>query len=217
MKNVIFPVVSALLLMTGALLPTGDAYAACHTGKVHLTINRHGLWVKPDGEPKCLGVADPSDVEVQFSIKLNTPGTYELRDGQVHVRQAIAKEEDGVSLPCSTDLSFEDNEYTNTGEDDIVVTVLGEDVSIGDVICYEIVVDDIGMLDPRAEVDDQDAVRGFQTFDIRELINAFDILADSGLTYSLMDVDLGEFIASNYGITEEEANNMINADYSEAD
>ncbi len=209
MKKARFLVAMLLPVLAGVLMTTQDALAACKSEKVKLSVNEYGLWLKPDGGAKCLPVADPAAVSVSFPIELKTPGSYALRDGQVHVRQALAKEIDGAAIDCSDNLEFEETEYTNTGEDDIIVTVVGTDSAFGEYICYEIVVDDIGMLDPRAEVDDQFTLRGDLAVELADLIGAFELLIESGLGDPLTGVSLGDFIEANYGMTEEEARRLI--------
>ncbi len=196
------------LLLVGLLTALQDADAACKKEKVKLTVNEHGLWLKPDGG-KCMPVADPADFSFTFAIELKTPGAYSLRDGQVHVRQAVAKEVNGVPVDCSSDLEFEESEYTNTGEDDIEVTVVGEGSAIGDSICYEIVVDDIGILDPRATVEDQVSMMGNLAAELKALLGAFDVLVNSGLGDSLTGVSVDEFLQDNYDMTEDEARALI--------
>lgn len=205
-----FPVALLPAVLAGLLMTTQDAFAGCKSEKVKVSINEHGIWLKPDGGAKCLPVVDPAAVNVSFPIELKTPGSYALRDGQVHVRQALAKEVEGAVIDCSDNLEFEESEYTNTGEDDIMVTVIGTDASFGEYICYEIVVDDIGVLDPRAEVDDQFALQGeYLAAELADLIGAFELLIESGLGDPLTGVSLGDFIEANYGMTEEEARRLI--------
>lgn len=209
MKNARFLAAVMLPVLAGTLLTTQEADAACKVEQVNVRINEHGIWMKPDGGPKCLFVSDLSDVNVSFTIKLKTPGAYALRDGQVHIRQAIEKEENGTAIGCSSDLEFEESEYTNVGENDIEVTVIGEDISEGEFICYEIVVDDIGMLDPRAEVEDQDALRGHLGAELAELYGAFNLLNESSLGDSLTGQSFDDFVESNYDISAEEAQELI--------
>jgi len=214
MKKAKFLVAVVLPVLAGMLITTEDVHAACKAEKVKVQITPHGINMTPDDGPKCLFVNDLANVDVSFPIDLKTPGSYELRDGQVHVRRVAIKEAHGASIGCSSNLEFEQSVYTNVGEDDIVVRVLGEDIAEDEFICYEIVVDDIGMLDPRAEVEDQDALLGHIGGELAELIDAYNLLVGSGLGSSLTSVSLGDFIESNYGMTEAEAYQLID-DYRE--
>lgn len=211
MKKEKLPVILLLPVLAGLLMTTQVSYAACSNETVRVKINPHGIWVKPDGGPKCMNVPDPAAVNFEFPIKLNTPG-YSLRDGQVHVRQAAMKEVGGVGIGCSDNLEFEEPEYTNTGEDDIVVTVVtadGKSSSIGDFICYDIIVDDVGTIDPRAEVEDLTIFRLNLAKEIGELRAAYNLLVNSGLGDSLTGVSLEGFIEESYGLTEEETHQLI--------
>ncbi|MEO0579713.1 MAG: hypothetical protein AAFZ58_13585, partial [Pseudomonadota bacterium] len=142
--------------------------------------------------------------------RLKSPGPYELRSGQVHVRNAVAKEIDGVAINCGQELELED-EYTNVDEDPILITVVGTNVPADDVVCFEIVVDDIGMLDPRARVVDEDALRGILDDRIRELVEAYDLLAESDLGVALLTDTLDSFLIENFDITEAKARLRLNA------
>ena len=212
MKKVRLPVILLLPVLAGLLMTTQVSYAACSNETVRVKINPHGIWVKPDGGPKCHECARSRCCKcLEFPIKLITPG-YSLRDGQVHVRQAAMKEVGGVGIGCSDNLEFEEPEYTNTGEDDIVVTVVtadGKSSSIGDFICYDIVVDDVGTIDPRAEVEDLTIFRLNLAKEIGELRAAYNLLVNSGLGDSLTGVSLEGFIEESYGLTEEETHQLI--------
>ena len=143
-------------------------------------------------------VADPADFRYKLLIRLQPQGGYTLRDGQVHVRQVSVKEANGAPLECSDELEFEQAEYTNTGDDNIVVIVVGEGSALGEMICYEIIVDDVGMLDPRAEVDDQFSMMGNLNRERQALAEAYNHLLSTGLGDSLLGVSLDDFIMDGY-------------------
>ena len=138
------------------------------------------------------------------AIGLKTPGPYQLRDGQVHVRQVPIMVVDGVEMPCGEELEFAEDEYTNVGQIDIVVDVVGADIPEDDVICYEIVVDDIGTLDPRARVEQGNALQ-VNYAELSAIIGAYDVLAESALGDALPSGTLDAYTQENYGMTEARA------------
>jgi hypothetical protein len=199
-----------LAVIAGPMLLSENASAQqCSSEKVNVKIHKHSIMVKPDGAPKCLYSPNLTNVDVEFPIRLRTPGSYALRDGQVHVRQVEVKEVDGSEIECGTDLQFFEDEYTNTGETDIVVRVVGTDVPEDATLCYEIVVEDIGTIDPRARVKESFALNGNYQAELARLIGAYDILVDSNMGDSLSGQSLDDFIQDNYDMTEAEARELI--------
>ena len=196
------------LISFALLLATGESRAACKNESVKLKVNEHGLWLKPDGLPKCLYVDDLAAVDVTFAIDLSTPGSYSLANGQVIVRNAPIKIKNGVEVECSSDLSL-DGDFTNTGEQDILVRVIGTDIDPGAIVCYEIVVEEIGMIDPRAEIIDQGALRTNLAAELTDLIAAYDLITQSGLGDALLGTSLDDFLEDSYGLSEADARQMV--------
>ncbi len=209
MKNTSLPIPVLIAVLFGTMLFSGTSEAQqCKSEKVTLKINEHALWLKPDGLPKCLFVSDFADVNVTFSIGLKTQGPYQLRDGQVHVRQVPIKVVGNVELPCGEELEFAAAEYTNVGENDIIVNVVGTNVPEGDVICYEIVVDDVGTIDPRARVEQGIAMQ-VNFAELSAIINAHDVLAESALGDTVPSGALDAYTQESYGMTEAQAREAV--------
>jgi deoxyribodipyrimidine photo-lyase len=62
------------------------------------------------------------------------------------------------------------------------------------VLCYEIVVEDIGTIDPRARVQETFAINGNYAAELAQLIGAYDVLVDSNMGDALSGQSLDAFI-----------------------
>ncbi len=206
-RTALYLVLMASVVMVFA--PDPASAQPCKAEAVKLKVHRHGLRLTPDGGPKCLDVSDLASVNATFSIGLNAP-QFDLEDGQVHVRRVTEKFFEGEELECGTELDFAQPEYTNVGENDIEVTVVGTNVSVGATICYEIIVDDIGSLDPRARVEQAPNLGAFNQ-ELADLIAAFDLLVQSALGEALSSISLDDFLQEHFGVTEADARGRIEA------
>lgn len=202
MNNKLILSLTGLILMSGITLAPEPAFGNCDSEGMKLKIWKRGLKLTPANGPKCLYVADLKDVDTQFTIKLR-PRRVTLENGDVTLTQVSNK-----TSGCGSNLTL-GGHLSNSGNNDMVVTVKGNDVEDNETVCFEIDVKDIGMLDPRARVREQSLSSKNIALELNELLGAHDILIDSDLGAALAGVSLDEFLRDAFDMNEIEARNFI--------
>lgn len=212
MKAITRIISSALFVaLTGLVVPEeAGAQRRCSSDKdFKLRIRDYSLRLSPENRLKCLAVQDYNDFEKTFRIELIPKGEYELRMDSVHVREVDTKFDGADAVECSDNLSFKDPEYSNNDRINYVeVTIVGEDAEKGDAICFDIEVDGVGTLDPRAQVTDEDALLGNRVLEIRELFDVYEFLLQEELAEPGPEKAFDEYFMDRYEITEDDARNL---------
>ena len=212
--------VSAFIAAT--LLPVGgSAIAACNGNKPELVIriNDHKLVVAPGRAPLSIPPSEFQNQLATFHVKVRAAKDkdgndyYQLQPGQVHLRQVLVKEAtNGVAQHCGTNnLFFTEPEFDNSSDVNCIAVQIKGDGNIDDEICFDVIVDGVGTMDPRARVNDEDMRLALRPT-IREKLDAVDELRElsvSGDGQQALSPMIEEFFGDYFGMTVAEARQFL--------
>lgn len=198
-----------LLLTSVFVLAPESANANCKREAFRLKVFDQGLKITAGGNPTCLSVLDAKNVDTSFKIRLETPqSSFKLTSGQVHVVRVENKAD------CGSNLVIVGNP-SNVDENDMIVSVKGinsPDLSIdNEIICFDVIVDGVGTIDPRARVVEENGLLQNQNIanEMDELIGAYETLELSDFGTMLIERSLDEMLIDGFDMSEAEARGLI--------
>lgn len=204
---------AAVIVVLPLLLLTDRSFA-CNSSKVNLHLSSSKIHIS--NGLRCVEADDPSAINETMTIKLPSVGNYELQNAQVVVTttdtssnddvEFPVKSSDDASLACDPGIEFSG---TNVGNNDMSVSITGEVTTTG-VGCYDIVIKGLGRLDPRAKIVERNIARGLKA-ELTDFFEAVDILQNSAYGPIFDILTLEEFFQSAYGISEEEARQIVSS------
>lgn len=212
-KNFVVTIISAVLLAgyasTPATVHAQSINSQCDKEQMKQLVLRLGnrwMRLRPARGPKCLPVADSSDVDTEFSIVIEPRPKknedYIYPDGTVRVATSPDS-----ALKRAGGLSFSGSNVGNL----ITVTVTG-DASSDPISYFDIVADGIGTLDPRVRVVDETAYLGHLAgvlAELREFLELYEVVASEYDDSGAETLSSDEFIRNAYGLEPEEVDQLI--------
>lgn len=198
----------ATLLAAALSLGTTQAFAACPANikKLGIKIHENKLVVtprKPFNIKPNLFQNGKATIYADV-IGLGSNPAYVVKQGQVHVQQRLVKNVNGVDTLCGTSLHFTEPEFTNDPDIDCVTIEIEGDPTDGNEICFDVIVDGIGVMDPRARVTDENALLGSRA-EIQAAIDSIDELRNAEGGPREPNPIYDDYLDDLFGITEAEA------------
>lgn len=165
-KKNIFVIVAAAMYSLGCAMPQTSMAQECVGAKPEfkLKVKRNTIQITPDNKPLSISPDEFADRQATFQIKVidNGGGGFTVEPGDVVVTQVFTKTVGNVPEICTTELHFTEAEFTNELDANCVeVTIESQDDEVPDdeQICFDVMVKNVGTIDPRAQVTDEDSRR----------------------------------------------------------